>query len=286
MKEPGTQARCPVQSERSGTTLILSIDRPHRRNALSRETVVLLRDLVDEASRDPGVRAVVLSSRDPRVFISGGDLHEFAALLDDPSGARKVSDLGCLPRSIEQCAVPVIAAVQGATLGGGCELVVACDLVVAEAGATFTFRQAAMGLSTGWGGGTRLVARVGPMRAAQLLLTGDTVGAREALALGLIAEVAPAGEGLSLALALAERIARHPRDAVAGIKRMLQQVRVRDRVEAFEAEAEVFARLWGGEGHRAAMARFLGAGRREPARGDPRGDPCGDGKGTLTDSRC
>ncbi len=247
-----------VKPSRVGSCLVLAIDRPERRNALSIATAGTLRRLVDEASADSSVRAVIITGTGSRVFVSGGDLHEFSALSGDPAGAGTVLEMGAVSSRIERCAVPVIAAVQGAALGGGCELLLACDLVVADARATFAFRQVAMGLSTGWGGGTRLVERVGPMRAARLLLTGEEIGAEQALEMGLVSEVTPPGKCLERALELAERMATHRRDSVAGIKRMLAGVREEGRGRALAREAEVFEMLWGGPGHRAAMEAFLG----------------------------
>ncbi|MCU0694692.1 MAG: enoyl-CoA hydratase-related protein, partial [Polyangiaceae bacterium] len=148
-------------------------------------------------------------------------------------------------------------AVQGIVLGGGCELALACDLVVMEEHAHLSFRQAAMGLSTGWGGGTRLIERVGQMAAARTLLLGASLPAREALALGLVTELVPTGDALARAEQMARAVAALPRSSIAGIKRMLCEVRRARRADALVREAEVFASLWGGPDHLKAMDAFF-----------------------------
>jgi enoyl-CoA hydratase/carnithine racemase len=246
-----------IRVERRGEASVAIIDRPGSKNAISRETADELEAFVQRASSDEQVRAIIITGEGTDVFVAGGDLRDFDTLSKQPVGAQQVLDMGSTMNALEHCSVPVIAAVQGAALGGGCELTLACDLVVAEQHATFSFRQAAMGLSTGWGGGSRLVERVGPMRAAQLLLLGAKVDAQRALELGLVADVVAPGTSLDRAVAWTERIARLPRASVAGIKRMLCDVRREHRGDALRMEAEVFASLWGQPDHLAAMDTFF-----------------------------
>jgi len=129
-------------------------------------------------------------------------------------------------------------------------------MAIAEEHASFSFRQAAMGLSTGWGGGTRLVERVGPMQAARLLMLGTNIDAKEALQLGLVATLVTKGTSLTHALAWSDQISKLPRASIAGIKRMLRDVRREGRGNALRKEAEVFASLWGQADHLAAMEAF------------------------------
>ncbi|MFW5741127.1 MAG: enoyl-CoA hydratase/isomerase family protein [Myxococcota bacterium] len=251
MSESGVR----VQERRAA--LVAVIDRPAAKNAIARETAKELERFVQRASDDERVRAAIITGSGVDVFVAGGDLRDFDELSKQALGAQEVLDMGAVVNALESCAVPTIAAVQGAAYGGGCELALACDLVVVEQHATFSFRQAAMGLSTGWGGGVRLVERVGPMHAAQLLLLGDRVDAVRARKLGLAAQVVPKGTSLDQALAWTERIARLPRASVAGIKRMLRDVRHEHRGDALRKEAEVFASLWGKADHLAAMEAFF-----------------------------
>lgn len=246
-----------IRVQMRGAALVAIIDRPEAKNAIARQTARELEAFVQRASAEPSVRAAVITGGGSDVFVAGGDLRDFDTLSRQPLGAQAVLDMGAVTNALESCAVPTIAAVQGAAYGGGCELTLACDLVVAEEHASFSFRQAAMGLSTGWGGGVRLVERVGSMQAAQLLLLGDRVDAPRALQLGLIAQVVPRGAALEQALAWTERISRLPRASVAGLKRMLRDVRREHRGDALRKEAEVFASLWGESDHLAAMNAFL-----------------------------
>lgn len=251
MRESGVHVRG------HGSALVAVIDRPEAKNAIARETASELEAFVARASSDEQVRAAVITGAGGDVFVAGGDLRDFDELSKQTIGAREVLNMGATMTALEDCRVPVVAVVQGAAYGGGCELALACDLVVAERHATFSFRQAAMGLSTGWGGGVRLVERVGPMRAAQWLLLGARVDADSAAEAGLVTEVVDSGTGLDRALAWAERIARLPRSSVAGLKQMLRDVRREQRGDALRKEAEVFASLWGQPDHLAAMNAFL-----------------------------
>jgi enoyl-CoA hydratase len=247
-----------LRVERRGPALVATVDRPASRNAISRATMRALRAFADQASADPGVRAAIVTGAGQDVFVSGGDLRDFAELANREVGASEVLAMGECVAALERCAVPVLAAVQGVALGGGCELVLACDLAILERHASLWFRQAAMGLSTGWGGGTRLIERVGAMVAARVLLVGDPVDAEQALRIGLVTEVVATGCALDRCLEIAEAIAAHPRASVAGLKRMIFEVRRARRGDAHEREAEVFASLWGGAAHLAAMSAFFG----------------------------
>jgi enoyl-CoA hydratase len=245
-----------VRVEKRGVALVATIDRPGARNAIARETAAQLEAFAEQASADVSVRAAIITGAGHEVFVAGGDLREFDAYCQQPMGVQQVLDMGSTMVALEDCAVPVVAAVQGAALGGGCELTLACDLVVAEEHATFSFRQAAMGLSTGWGGGTRLLERVGPMHAARLLLLGAKIGAAEAAQIGLVTQLSDQGKSLDEAIAWSDAIARLPRASVTGLKRMLRDVRREHRGKSLACEAQVFASLWGQPDHLAAMEAF------------------------------
>lgn len=241
----------------AGTTLVLTIDRPEAKNAINRELALALRDAVLGAGSDPTLRAIVLTSQDPDVFVAGGDLKEFRTLELNEAGAQHIIDFGIELGCIEQCPLPVIAAITGQVLGGGCELLVLCDLAVMEEHTTIEFRHAKMGLTPAWGGTSRLLERVGSLHATDLLLTARPVPAKEAQTLGLVNRVVPRGEALGAALELAEGIAQSSRDAVAAIKRSLVVARQAHRADALDREREIFRHAWGGQSHRAAMKAFL-----------------------------
>ncbi len=246
-----------LRVEQREASFLVVIDRPTSKNAMARHTAVRLKEIVEQVTADATIRAIIITGAGQQVFVAGGDLRDFDILSKQPNGAQQVLEMGAMMNALESCAVPVIAAVGGAALGGGCELALACDLVVAEEQATFSFRQAAMGLSTGWGGGTRLVERIGPMQAARLLLVGATIDASEALELGLVTQVVARGGAVNFAQQWVNQIGQLPRNSVRGIKQMLRDVRHELRGNALQKEAEVFSSLWGKAEHTSAMDSFF-----------------------------
>jgi enoyl-CoA hydratase/carnithine racemase len=248
-----------LRVETAGDAMVLTIDRPAVRNAIDRGLARRLGEAVRIASLDPRVRGVVIAAEGADTFVSGGDLRELAELSKgEGSGGREVLDMIDDLSACETCDVPVVAAVQGAVLGGGCELLLLCDLVVMEEHATLSFRHAKMGLSPAWGGATRLIERAGPLEAARLLFTAERIVAREALRIGLVNEVVPRGSARARAIARVARIADNPRSTVAALKRALREVRAARRGDALDRERDVFSERWGGGDHRQAMDAFLG----------------------------
>ncbi|MEZ4437876.1 MAG: enoyl-CoA hydratase/isomerase family protein [Polyangiaceae bacterium] len=240
-----------------GVARVATIDRPASKNAISRALAAALQEALGEAAEDRETRAVIVTSADPKVFLSGGDLVELTALPLDDRGAEAVLALGALADAIEGCELPVIAAVEGAVFGGGSELCMACDLLVLGDEATLCFVHGKMGLVPAWGGTTRLVERVGATRAADLLLTARRVDAELAWSLGLCARRAARGAAFETAQAVAEEIARLDRDAVTRLKRSLLAARRARRGPALAEEQTQFRQAWGSEAHRAAFAAFL-----------------------------
>jgi enoyl-CoA hydratase/carnithine racemase len=231
---------------------ILTLARPEKKNALSREMAVALTDGIQRAASEDSVRAIVIAA-DGDVFAAGGDLDEIALAIDAEDGAGEVIALGARLRVIEEIDVPVLMAVSGDVYGGGCELVLLADIAVLEEQAHLSFRHARMGLSPAWGGSARLVERVGPTLAARMLFTAETITALAAEQSGLVTEIAAKGESVSRCVAIAREIAKAARSAVAGDKRCLQGVRAAMRGASAEAEAIAFRSLFGGDAHIAAM---------------------------------
>lgn len=251
-----------LRIESIGDAAIITIDRPRTKNALDRETARRLGEAVRAAAHDPQVRGIVLTGAGPDVFVSGGDLKEFKLLAESSEGGSAVLAMADALGAIEACDVPVVAAVQGDVLGGGCELVLLCDYVITERHASFAFRHAKMGLTPAWGGLTRLVERVGPQEAARLLFTAERVDAAEALRIGLVAEIVDSGSARNQAIAQINRIADNPRNTVAAIKRALREVRDARRGDALARERAIFAATWGASDHQRAMSEPLPRGKR------------------------
>jgi enoyl-CoA hydratase len=246
-----------LRAESIGDAVVLTIERPDRRNAIDRALARLLGEALRIAASDPSVRGIVLTGAGDQVFIAGGDLREIEQLAREGSSANEILDMLQHLAIIEQSDVPVIAAVQGDVIGGGCEILLLCDFVIMEEHATLQFRHAKMGLSPAWGGLTRLVERVGPLEATRLLITADRIDAAEALRIGLVNEVVPKGAARSRAIALVNRIADNPRTTLAALKHAILRVREARRGAGLDREREVFSERWGGPDHRNAVDEFM-----------------------------
>jgi len=169
----------------------ITIDRPERLNALDRQTVAAIDRAAAAALSDPAARVLVLTGAGERAFVAGADIAEMAAF--DPLEAQRFStDFQAVLDRIEQAPKPVVAAINGATLGGGLELALACHLRIAAERARFGQPEINLGLIPGAGGTQRLPRLIGRGRALELILTGRTIEAAEALQLGLVHRVTPA----------------------------------------------------------------------------------------------
>ncbi|MGH2953501.1 MAG: enoyl-CoA hydratase-related protein [Solirubrobacterales bacterium] len=189
-----------------GHVALLRIDRPEARNALSPELMEELAAAVEAADADPELRCIAIAGTD-EVFASGADIgalaeRDFADALFHPAAE--------FWRRIAGCRTPLVAAVSGWALGGGCELALCCDLIVASETAVFGQPEITLGIIPGGGGTQRLARVVGKQRAMDLVLTGRRFDAREAERLGIVTQVAKKREWLAQALELARRVASRP----------------------------------------------------------------------------
>ena len=189
-----------------GGVLTLTINRPNKLNALDAEVIGALEAAFDAAAEDPGVRAVVLPGAGDKAFVAGADIGELRAL--EPGEARSFVERGqALMNRIERLGKPVIAAVNGFALGGGCELALACTIRVAADTARFGLPEVKLGLIPGYGGTQRLTRLVGRGRSLHLMLTGDPINASEANDAGLVTAVVPMDTLLEEAQRLAASLA-------------------------------------------------------------------------------
>lgn len=199
----------------------ITLDRPEAMNAINTALAIRLTEVCTEVAADHQVRAVVLGAAGPRAYCVGADLKERAVMADAHLLAQR-QVFRSMFGSVLGLPQPVIAAVQGFALGGGCELALSCDLIVADETAEFGLPETTVGLVPG-GGGTQLaLRRLGPGRAADLIFTGRRVGAADAERLGLADRLVPAGTADSHALALARVIAANSPVAVKHAKRALR----------------------------------------------------------------
>jgi enoyl-CoA hydratase/carnithine racemase len=182
------------------------LNRPEARNALSPELMEELAAAVEQFDADPEIRCVVIAGSD-EVFAAGADINALRERTFEESLRHPASAFW---RRLAACRTPLIAAVSGFALGGGCELALLCDLIVASETAELGQPEITLGIIPGGGGTQRLARVIGKQRAMELVLTGRRIDAAEAARLGLVNEVAGPGEWLERALELAQRIARRP----------------------------------------------------------------------------
>jgi enoyl-CoA hydratase/carnithine racemase len=246
-----------LRVEDRGPARVLWIARPEVRNAVD---TAVFRALVREgrrATNDATVRAIVLAGEGTH-FAAGADLREWGPRAS-AAAARSLAKLGRQAlEALRSAGVPLIAAVEGDALGGGCELATACDLRILSEGARLHWVHGSMAVTTAWGTAERLVRLVGPSRATRWLLLGERVDAAEAREAGLADAVVPAGGCVDAACAWAERVARIDRGASSAQLRLLRRAGLRDA--ALREELAAFVRCWSSPAHRdaarAAMKRL------------------------------
>jgi 2-(1,2-epoxy-1,2-dihydrophenyl)acetyl-CoA isomerase len=214
-----------IQSEMHGSICVLTLNRPDRLNALTVQTANDFNAAVHEALEN-GARAIVLTGSG-RAFCAGGDLREMQEMASSEGRVEAFFDepLQILNESIlliRQTSVPFIAAVNGVASGGGCNLALACDLVVAAESAKFNQAFIKIGLVPDCGGTFILPRLVGWKRAAEMMFTGDLITAQRAAEMGMINSVAADGELMSQVMALAEKLANAPTAAIGQIKKLLE----------------------------------------------------------------
>ncbi len=229
-----------TERAQEGPVAVLTIDRPHRANAIDLETALELSSALDELAADGSTRVVVLTGAGERVFCAGMDLDAVRVGLADAINSVPGGFAGLVRRSFPG---PVIAAVEGAAIGGGFEIVLACDLVVASRSATFALPEVGHGLTAASGGLVRLSRRIPAAVATELLLTGERIDAERARALGLVNRLAEPGGALPAALQLAAAIASRPAAAVNASVTLARRVARGDETEAWRLNDELAAEV-------------------------------------------
>lgn len=228
--------------------LVLRLARPERRNALDQSMVDDLRTSLEAAATDDGTRAAVLTG-EGAAFCAGADLARFDDRMDGRSFRFESHRLTALTEAIERIEKPVIAAVNGAAVGFGVQLALACDLRVGAASARFLFSEGRLGLLPTHGGVARLVKLVGLARASDLLLSSREVSAARAYELGLLTEVALDNELLQRARALADDALRRAPQSYGLTKRVLLLAASADLASGLSAETIAQSLLLGTEDH-------------------------------------
>jgi enoyl-CoA hydratase len=206
-----------IVERRSDDIVVLKINRPQVRNALNLEVRTRLADEITRCGADNAVRCVVVTGSDV-AFAAGADIGEMAEATPIEVMSRNVQKYW---RSIMECPKPLIAAVEGFALGGGLELALCADIIVAGEGAKLGLPEVKVGILPGGGGTQKLARLVGRHRAMLLIMTGRMFGANEALNMGVISEVAPTGQALARSLDIAREIAAMPPVSIMQIKEIV-----------------------------------------------------------------
>jgi enoyl-CoA hydratase/carnithine racemase len=244
----------------SDHVLTITLNRPERRNALNWRAYDELESALRAADADPEVRCVIVTGADP-AFCSGDDVAEIMAAPDGGIAKRGESIIHNRPTPAAiaalECSKPLIAAINGAAIGWGCELALFADLRVASERAKFSEMFVRRGLGCDVGGYYRLPALVGPEKAAELLFTGDLIEAAEALRIGLVGRVVAHESLLAEAGALAARIAANPPLAVQALKTGLARSAYGNPREIGGWAIDTIRRLARTEDHREGVASFL-----------------------------
>lgn len=236
--------------------------RPEVRNAVNFQMMEELEAVLTRMREEDAVKVLVLTG-DERTFVSGGDLAEFHRLKTEAQVYPVMHRMGKLLEEIRSFGKPTVAAVQGAAVGGGCEIATACDFRIASDQARFGFIQSKLGITSGWGGGTRLMEQLPRSRALYLLLSGERVDAQRLYEWGWITELVPFGEFLPSVRRFAESIVETPLGVIRAYMEMAEAFREgADREELVDREARSCARLWETEEHEQAVESFLNRTRR------------------------
>ncbi|EMJ8165673.1 enoyl-CoA hydratase [Pseudomonas aeruginosa] len=232
---------------------LLRLNRPQARNALNDQVRQRLASHFQTLGADPAIRAIVLTG-DSRCFAAGADLRDLSTSTAIGLYGRHGE---CYWEAIARCPKPVIAAVNGFALGGGCELAMHCDLIVAGESAQFAQPEIKVGVMPGAGGTQRLVRAVGKFQALRMLFTGCLVKAPQALAMGLVSEVVADESTLARALELAMEIARLPPLALAQIKEVVLAGADLPLDSALALERKAFQLLFDSQDQKEGMQAFL-----------------------------
>jgi enoyl-CoA hydratase len=241
--------------ERRGKVGLVTVNRPQKLNALTIRTREELAVVFGELGHDPEVRVIVITGAGDKAFIAGADISEFAG--QTPTEQRTIMRSSRGFDAIETCPRPVIAMINGFALGGGCELALACDIRIASSKAKFGQPEIRLGLIPGLGGTQRLTRLVGEGRAMELILTGDTISAEEALRFGLVNRVCPPEELEETTMALASRLAEMSPAILALAKQSVKNAARMNLAAGLDAETDLFSLCFSTQDKEEGVRAFL-----------------------------
>lgn len=243
-----------AQTENGITTI--TINRPDKLNALNKTVIEELGAAIDEVYNNPAVKAAIITGSGPKAFVAGADISEFTSL--DGAGGKILAQKGqdLVFSKIENSPKPIIAAVNGFALGGGCELAMACHFRLAAENARFGQPEVNLGLIPGYGGTQRLTQLIGKGKAMELMMTGAMIGAAEALQLGLVNYVVPAADLLAKTTDLLQVIITKAPVAIKHIIALTNIAAVGD-ADGLQKEVAAFGELFDTADAKEGAAAFL-----------------------------
>ncbi len=239
-----------------GPIVTITINRPKALNALNRATIDELTTAFETIATEHEVRAVILTGAGEKSFVAGADIAEMAGM-DSEQGAAFAARGHDLGETMSQIPQVIIAAVNGYALGGGTELALACDFIYAAENAKFGQPEVNLAVIPGFGGTQRLPRRVGVAMAMELVTTGDTINAAEALRIGLVNKVVPAAELMAAARATATKIASKGPIAIAAAKRAIHATDEMSLGDGVKFEIKSFGSCFDTEDQKEGMKAFL-----------------------------
>lgn len=245
-----------IQLETADRIAVITLNRPDKLNALNHDTLAELREVMQHIENSGGIDVVILTGAGEKAFVAGADIKELAAQ-GAVSGQRFAAFGQEVFSAIEQCGKPVIAAVNGFALGGGCELALSCHIRIAAENAKFGQPEVNLGVIPGYGGTQRLARVIGPGMAAEMILTGNMVDAAEAHRIGLVNRVVPRGEAMTSAREMAATIVSKGQPAVRLALQALRCVPQMGLREGLATEAALFGIACGTEDFKEGTAAFL-----------------------------
>lgn len=235
--------------------LTITLNRPDKLNALNKATLAELRTALEAAVANAEVKGIIITGAGPKAFVAGADISEFAGL--SPEQGRAFAKNGHeIFKAIELCPKPVIAAVNGFALGGGCELAMACHMRIASENAKFGQPEVNLGLIPGYGGTQRLTQHIGRGRATELLMTGDIISAQDAYRVGLVNYLVAPDQLIPKCNEILLRIASKAPFAVSEIVKCVD-AHYTDGVNGFDVEVNAFGSCCGTEDFKEGTNAFM-----------------------------
>ncbi|MEK4535192.1 enoyl-CoA hydratase [Peribacillus sp. FSL K6-1552] len=251
-----------VRVEKENKLAIVTIDNPPL-NVISKNVFKGLLEVFTELEEDNETVAVLITGAGDIAFAAGADIKEFPQMMGNPNMKETVRESHAILNKIDHFPKPTIAVLNGMTLGGGCELALACDLRVAEAQVQIGLPEVKLGLFPGAGGTQRLSRLVGNAKAKEIIFTGDSLNAKEAEKIGLVNKVVEQGCGLTEAKNLASRMTRHSLQALSRIKKAINEGSESTLEQGLEIETNLFEEIFQTEDVKEGVSAFLD--KRKPA---------------------